>query len=449
MHKMLAVVLAGGEGARLRPLTATRCKPAVGFHGHHRILDFVLSNLANSGVPSILVLVQHEPRQLIEHVARTWPSRAMPGHPGVTVVAPQKEQAGCGFRGTADAVFQNIARIEAQQPDVVAIFSADHVYRMDVRQMLAFHRASGADATVATLPVPLRECHHFGIVQTDAQRRITAFTEKPRAALPFPGSSTHALASMGNYLFEAQALLQALRAAHQAGGTDFGRHLLPAMVRTHKLAAYDFAANVVPGVGATEERGYWRDVGTLDAWFEAQFDAVGAAPRFQLTNAQWPIHTAADPAGSALVEGGAVRHSVLACGSVVEAASLERAIIRGGVHVRPGARMENCVVLEGSCVGRGAQIRHAIIGEDNDVPSGERIGLDSARDRERFTLTAGGIVVVPAGFFPRRLPHRSAADVQRAPELGIPLAVLVGQAPSHVAHTTQPGSSQRGDMPAA
>lgn len=450
MQKILAIVLAGGEGSRLKPLSATRCKPAVGFHGHHRIVDFVLSNLANSGVPSIWVLVQYEPRALIEHLARTWQFRVTSGQPSVTVLAPQTQQAGCGFLGTADAVFQNIARIEAEQPDVVAIFSADHVYRMDVRQMLAFHQASGAEATVATLPVPLHQCHRFGIVQTDARRRITGFIEKPRAALPFPGSNTYALASMGNYLFETEALLQALRTAHHAGGTDFGRHLLPAMVKTHRLAAYDFAANVVPGVHATEERAYWRDVGTLDAWFEAQFDAVGVHPRFQLTNPQWPIHTAAEPAGPALVEGGAVRHSVLACGSVVEAASLERAIIRGGVHVHAGARLENCVVLEGSCVGQGAHIRHAIIGEDNDVPRGERIGLDLARDRERFTLTAGGIVAVPAGFFSRGSVHPSGAAAQRhATGAGVPLAVLAGQVPSHPVPPSQPARPQRGDVPAA
>lgn len=450
MHKTLAIVLAGGEGNRLKPLSAGRCKPAVGFHGQHRIVDFVLSNLANSGVPSVWILVQYEPQDLIEHVARTWPVWEAPGQPRVTIVAPQVQQAGCGFRGTADAVFQNIDRIEAARPDAVAVFSADHVYRMDVRQMLAFHRASDADATVATVPVPLHACHHFGIVQTDARGRVTGFTEKPRAALPFPGSSTHALASMGNYLFETPALLRALRAAHAAGGTDFGRHVLPAMVKTHRLAAYDFTANVVPGVGATEERAYWRDVGTLDAWFEAQFDAVGVHPRFRLTNPKWPIRTAADPAGSALVEGGAVRHSVLACGSMVEEASVERAILRGGVHVHPGARLEHCVVMEGACIGRGAQIRHAIIGEDNDVPCGERIGLDPARDRERFPLTASGIVAVPAGFFPRRSIQLSAAAALRyATEASVPLAVLAGQISSPPAPPTQPAPPQRGDMPAA
>lgn len=449
MQNMLAIVLAGGEGVRLKPLTTARCKPAVGFHGHHRIVDFVLSNLANSGVGSLWVLVQYEPRTLIEHLAQTWQFRPTPGRPRVTILAPQNQQAGGSFRGTADAVFQNMARIEAEHPDVVAVFSADHVYRMDLRQMLAFHEASGADATVATLPVPLNQCHQFGIVQTDARRRITGFVEKPRAALPLPGSRTHAMASMGNYLFRTEALLGALKAAHQAGGTDFGRDVLPAMVKTHKLAAYDFATNVVPGVDATEECAYWRDVGTLDAWFDAQFDAVGVHPRFQLTNPQWPIHTAPEAAASALVEGGAVRHSVLAGGSIVEAASIERSIIRGGVHVEAGARLENCVVLEGSRVGCGAHVRHAILGEDNDVPPGERIGLDLSLDRERFTLTPGGVVAVPAGYFPRRSLKSSLAVQRHAAGAGIPLGIIVGQPTTALLSGPQPAPPWSPDLTAA
>ncbi|HSV84917.1 MAG TPA: glucose-1-phosphate adenylyltransferase [Ramlibacter sp.] len=423
MSNVLAVVLAGGEGTRLKPLTAQRCKPAVGFHGRHRVVDFVLSNLANSGICSIWMLVQYEPRQLIEHVARAWPARQSTGEPSIRVVAAQESEGGRGFRGTADAVFQNIERIEAERPDIVAIFSADHIYRMDVRQMLAFHRAKGADVTVATLPVPLHECRHFGIAQTDAHRRITGFAEKPLAARPLPGSRTHALASMGNYIVETGVLLQQLRRMHDSGGTDFGQHLLPALVKTHKVMAYDFTTNVVPGVAGTEERAYWRDVGTLDAWFDAQFDAVGLHPRFGLTNPEWPIHTSADPAGPALVEGGAVRHSVLGSGSVVDGARVERTILRSGVHVQAGARLENCVVMDGSRIRQGACVQGAIIGEDNDVPPAEFIGMDMARDRNRFMVTSRGIVVVPAGYFPRAEDRPPPGRMQRlAPPAGIAVA---------------------------
>lgn len=383
-RKVLAVVLAGGEGSRLKPLTDGRCKPAVAFHARHRIVDFVLSNLANSALESIWLLVQYEPRQLVDHVARAWPSAA--GRPAIRIVAAPAQRGAGSFLGTADAVFRNIRRIEAEQPDLVAVFSADHIYRMDVRQMLAFHCAHGADATVATMPVRLRECSRFGIAQVDTGGRIRRFEEKPSTTLPLPGSTTHALASMGNYVFDAAALAGQLRRMHDAGGTDFGQHLLPAMLETHKVMAYDFTSNIVPGVGSAEERAYWRDVGTLDAWFEAQFDAVGLDPRFQLANPQWPIHTAPDPAAPA---------------SVAEGAFIERAILRPGVQVERGARVEDCIVMEGSRVGHGARVRRAIIGADNEVPPFEDIGLDPVRDRRRFEVTPAGVVVVPAGYYAR------------------------------------------------
>ena len=403
VHKnVLAFVMAGGEGSRLHPLTADRCKPAVPFNGKHRIVDFVLSNLVNSEIYSVYLLVQYKSQSLIEHVRQSWTmTRFIPQH-FITVVPPQMRHGKEWFQGTADAVAQNIHLIESFRPDIVVVFGADHIYRMDVRQMIGFHLKNGAQATVATLPVRLEQCDQFGIVDVDDNHRIMDFKEKPKATRPMPGSRTHALASMGNYVFSADALLQALRKMREDGSTDFGKHILPSMVRTHKLLAYDFDTNVIPGTEPYEEQGYWRDVGTIDAYYEAHFDTLGAAPKFRLTNRHWPIYASSEPAESAQIENGIINRSVVGSGSVIDGASLDHAMLRRSVHVERAARLEHCIVMERSRIGRGAQVRRAIIDQDNDVPPMERIGFDLAQDRKRFHVSEGGIVVVPAGYYPPR-----------------------------------------------
>jgi glucose-1-phosphate adenylyltransferase len=402
-HKnVLAFVMAGGEGSRLHPLTADRCKPAVPFNGKHRIVDFVLSNLVNSEIYSIYLLVQYKSQSLIEHVRQSWTmARFIPQH-FITVVPPQMRHGKEWFQGTADAVAQNIHLIESFRPDLVVVFGADHIYRMDVRQMIGFHLKNGAQASVATLPVRLDQCHQFGIVDIDDNHRITQFKEKPLATQPMPGSRTHALASMGNYVFNADVLLQALRKMREDGASDFGKHILPAMVKSHKLLAYDFDTNVIPGTEPYEEQGYWRDVGTIDAYYEAHFDTLGAAPKFRLTNRQWPIYASSEPAESAQIENGIINRSVVGSGSVIDGASLDHAMLRRSVLVERSARLEHCIVMERSRIGRGAQVRRAIIDQDNDVPPMERIGFNLEEDRKRFHVSEGGIVVVPAGYFPPR-----------------------------------------------
>ena len=399
---VLAFVMAGGEGSRLHPLTANRCKPAVPFNGKHRIVDFVLSNLVNSEIYSTYLLVQYKSQSLIEHVRHSWTmARFIPQH-FITVVPPQMRNGPEWFQGTADAVYQNIHLIESFKPDIVAVFGADHIYRMDVRQMIKFHIRCGAQATVATLPVRLNQCDQFGIVGIDGDHRITEFKEKPATCQPMPGSKTHALASMGNYIFNADVLLAELRKMHESGTSDFGKHILPSMVKSHKLVAYDFDTNVIPGTEPYEEHGYWRDVGTIDAYFEAHFDTLGAAPRFRMTNSLWPIYASPDQTESAQIENGVINRSVVGSGSVVDGAELDHAMLRRSVLVERGARLEHCIVMERSRIGRGAQVRRAIIDQDNDVPAHERIGFDVAEDRKRFKVTDGGIAVVPAGFFPPR-----------------------------------------------
>ncbi len=399
---VLAFVMAGGEGSRLHPLTSHRCKPAVPFNGKHRIVDFVLSNLINSEICSIYLLVQYKSQSLIEHVAQSWTmARFNPQH-FITVAPPQMRYGREWFHGTADAVFQNIHLIESFRPDIVAVFGADHVYRMDVRQMIDFHLETHAQVSVATLPVRLEQCRQFGIVEIDRNHRIVDFKEKPATTRPMPGSSSHALASMGNYIFNADVLLAALRSMHETGASDFGKHILPLMIDSHKLVAYDFGTNSIPGTEPYEERAYWRDVGTIDAYFDAHFDTLGAAPKFRMTNSRWPIYASPDQAESAQIENGIINRSIVGSGCIVDGASLDHAMLRRCVLVERSARLEHCIVMERSRIGRGARIRRAIIDEDNDVPAMECIGFEPEQDRKRFPVSEAGVVVVPAGFFPPR-----------------------------------------------
>jgi glucose-1-phosphate adenylyltransferase len=414
-QNVLAFVMAGGEGSRLHPLTTNRCKPAVPFNGKHRIVDFVLSNLVNSEIYSIYLLVQYKSQSLIEHVRQSWTmARFIPQH-FITVVPPQMMHGREWFHGTADAVAQNIHLIESFRPDIVAVFGADHIYRMDVRQMIDFHIKFAAQATVATLPVRLDQCDQFGIVEIDDGHRILDFKEKPATARPLPGSRTHALASMGNYIFGAEVLLHALRKMRENGASDFGRHILPSMVKTHRLLAYDFDGNIIPGTEPYEEHGYWRDVGTIDAYYAAHFDTLGATPKFRMTNREWPIYASSDPAESAQIENGTIHRSAVGSGSVIDGATLDHAMLRRSVLVERSARLEHCIIMERSRIGRGALVRRAIIDQDNDVPPMETIGVDLEQDRRRFHVSDSGIVVVPAGYFPPR-----TADARRysRPERG-------------------------------
>ena len=285
---VLAMVLAGGEGTRLHPLTAEHAKPAVPFVNGCRIVDFVLSNLVNSGVSTIYLLAQYKPQSLIEHIETAWAGRAGGDGRVLKVVLPTWGQ----FRGTADAVYQNIELIEEHQPDVVAVFASDHVYRMDVRRMLERHRRNAAEVTVAAVPVPLQGASSFGVVAADAAGRITEFQEKPAIPAPMPGNPACAYASMGNYLFQPQALVAILEEAARWSRTDFGRDIMPRLPRRFRSFAYDFTCNHVPGLTPHEDAAYWRDVGTLEALAAARDDVTGTQPVFNLANPLWPIRGA-------------------------------------------------------------------------------------------------------------------------------------------------------------
>jgi len=287
--RVLALVLAGGKGTRLYPLTAEHAKPALPLAGGYRIVDFVLSNLINSAISPVYVLAQYKPESLIEHLRTAWNATDDKADSPIEVILPGGRAGPDGFRGSADAVYQNLHLIDLHKPDVVAVFAADHVYRMDIGQMAEFHGARRADATIAAVPVPVDEASSFGVIVCDACGQVEDFQEKPERPVVISTRPSHAFVSMGNYLFEPNVLSQALRVAHDRGEDDFGHHILPAMLRGHRCYAYDFTANRVPGVQPYEERGYWRDVGTVEAYLEAQRDVAGRRPRFQLWNPHWPI----------------------------------------------------------------------------------------------------------------------------------------------------------------
>ena len=289
MKKTVALVLAGGEGTRLYPLTAEHAKPALPFANGYRICDFVLSNLVNSGISTIYVLAQYKPESLVKHIQTAWAPWFAESEGLIKVLLPRSNTFAGRFKGTADAVYQYLDVVQAHSADRVAVFAADHIYRMDVRQMADFHAANAADVTVAAVGVPLEKARGFGVLKTGADGRVLEFREKPKQPAPTPGNPRHAYASMGNYIFNAPVLQHLLEQACERGEVDFGRDLLPRICRSERVFAYDFAQNQVPGVQEFEEPAYWRDVGTLSALAAAQQDAMGSRPRFNLWNARWPI----------------------------------------------------------------------------------------------------------------------------------------------------------------
>jgi glucose-1-phosphate adenylyltransferase len=396
-EKIVAFVMAGGEGKRLRPLTAERCKPAVPFGGRYRIVDFVLSNLINSGIRSIYLLVQYKAQSLIEHVRKAWTISPLLPEQFVTVVPPQMQEGRVWFLGTADAVHQSLNLIAIHAPDLVAVFGADHLYRMDVRQMVRFHHECDADVTVAALPVPVGQASSFGIIDAAADGAIRAFQEKPEHPSPMPSDSSRAYASMGNYLFKTDVLVEALRHAHDRGETDFGQHVLPGLLRHHRLYAYDFSTNEIPGTKPYEEPAYWRDVGTLDTYYETHKDVLGMEPRFDAFNPQWPIFSSHYQGPVARIIGSDIDNSLLGAAAVVNGARVRNSIIRREVMVEDRAELEDCIIMDYTRIGRGARLRRVIVDRHNAIEPGAEIGFDPVADRARYHVTPGGIVVVPKG----------------------------------------------------
>ncbi len=399
--KVLAIVLAGGEGKRLMPLTADRAKPAVPFAGIYRLIDYALSNVVNSGYLQIVVLTQYKSHSLDRHVTQTWRMSTMLGN----YVAPVPAQQRVGkhwYLGSADAIFQSLNLIRDEKPDIVVVVGADHVYRMDFSQMVAQHVESGAPCTVAAIRQPIGLADQFGVIDVvpDQPSRIRDFLEKPKDPVGLPDSPGEVLASMGNYVFDADALVEAVTRDATTDGSkhDMGGDIVPAFVRRDQAGVYDYQDNVVPG--ATErDRGYWRDVGTLGSYYAAHMDVVSPLPVFNLYNFQWPIYTSYGPQPPAKVGGGGGRaatvdDAVLAPGVVVSGGSVLRSVLSPDVRVAPGATVEGAVLMNGVRVGEGAVVRNAILDKNVVVPPGARVGVDPGEDAARGFVVDEGLTVL-------------------------------------------------------
>jgi glucose-1-phosphate adenylyltransferase len=396
--RVLGIVLAGGEGKRLWPLTADRAKPAVPFGGSYRLIDFVLSNLVNAGYLRIAVLTQYKSHSLDRHITTTWRMSTILGN-YVTPVPAQQRLGPRWFTGSADAIFQSFNLIYDDQPDHIVVFGADHVYRMDPRQMVEQHIETKAAVTVAGIRVPRDEASSFGIIDADEHGKIRAFLEKPEDPPGLPDNADESYASMGNYVFTTEALIESLRtdAGEEASVHDMGGSIIPMLTKDGTARVYDFADNDVPGA-TDRDRGYWRDVGTIDAYYDANMDLVAVHPVFNLYNRQWPIFSDTPQLPAAkFVEGGLAQESIVASGSILAGSTVRHSVVFPGVTVLQGAYVEGSVLMPGTRIEAGAVVRRAILDKNVQVPAGAHIGVDPEMDRQRYHVSDGGVVVLGKG----------------------------------------------------
>lgn len=398
---VLAMILAGGEGRRLAPLTDQRAKPSVPFGGKYRIIDFVLSNFINSGIDSIFVLTQFKSQSLMEHIINGWniASTHVQGRFIIPVPAQMQTEDKSWYMGTADAIFQNAHLIEDFSPDLVAVFGGDHIYRMDISQMVDFHVNRNAIATVAAIPVPIEDARQFGVIQVDEDWRIVGFQEKPENPAPLPNDKNMALASMGNYIFGAGDILHLLHEDHVQPNSshDFGKDIIPSLVPTERLFAYNFYSNKIPGQ-SVQEKPYWRDVGTLKSYFEANMDLRATSPQLDLYNPKWPIynyHFSLPPAKfvhneevdvHGLPRIGKAINSIVCDGCIVSGSTVTSSILFNSVFVHSYATVHNSILLNDVDIGEHCRIRNCIIDKHNVIPRGTIIGYDREEDAKRYPV---------------------------------------------------------------
>lgn len=400
--KIMGLILAGGKGTRLSPLTKERAKPAVPFGGKYRIVDFVLSNFINSGIYSVYVLIQFRSQSLLQHLRDGWQFGGMLNEQFIIPVPAQMRTTGENwYRGTADAVRQNANLIEQSRPDLVVLFGADHIYLMDICQMVQFHAARKAGVTIAAIPVDKKFAKDFGVLEVDSDGRIKAFIEKDPDAPTMPGDPTKVLASMGNYIFDRELLLDMVErdAANEASSHDFGKDILPALIGKVDMYTYDFQTNMVPG-DISGRPPYWRDVGTLDAYYEASMDMRAIDPPLNLYNRDWPVRTAGysePPAKFAFDEEGRrgqAHDSMLSGGCIVSGGTVKRSVLGRWVNVHSGAEVEDCVLFDGVDIGRRAKVRRAILEKNVRIPEDAVIGFDPEEDAKNYQVSESGLVII-------------------------------------------------------
>jgi glucose-1-phosphate adenylyltransferase len=398
---VLAMIMAGGKGERLFPLTLERSKPSVPFGGKYRIVDFVLSNFVNSGMYSIYVLVQYKSQSLIEHIRSGWKRQGMLSHHFITVVPPQmrRDNVVDWYRGTADAIYQNMNLIRDFMPDYVAVFGADHIYRMNVKAMLAFHKKHKADLSIACIPTPRHEASDFGIVEVDAHDKIVAFDEKPANPKGIPYNPDFSFASMGNYIFDTKVLLEALErdAADENSRHDFGKDIIPKLIKTQEVYAYDFNKNVLPGLNDGEEEAYWRDVGTIESYYNAHMDLLGEKPKLDLSNLRWPVHSATMQCSSARINGAHIDNAIIGDGCNVKNAKIKNSILGRCVTIEDGVELDGVIAMDYTVIKKGAKIKHAIVDRFNTIEKNARIGHDVDKDKEKYHVSETGVVVIKRG----------------------------------------------------
>ena len=402
----LVMILAGGEGKRLFPLTRDRAKPAVPFGGRYRIIDFVINNFINSGFYRIKILTQYKSDSLNQHIARSWPVSPILGQ-YIDLVPAQMRTDGNWYKGTADAVFQNITHINDENPKHVCVFGGDHIYRMDVSQMMRYHKEKQAELTISAIPIPISEASEFGIIEVDDNWKLTGFQEKPKTApKSIPGRPDMCLASMGNYIFESDVLIDEVQqdAKNNESSHDFGKNIIPKMLKEgKKVYVYDFSQNEYTGM-TDSEKGYWRDVGSIDSYWQANMDLLDYQPELNLYSTDWPLRTYNynfPPAKFIWHENdrvGMATNSMVSEGCVISGGSISRCVLSPLVRINSFSNVTDSILMENVNVGRYSEIRKAIIDKNVEIPPYTKIGINPEEDRARgFVVSQGGVTVVPKG----------------------------------------------------